>query len=110
MRWPSPARTTASGTGTWPTSVMYFSPRWKTILGLAPDEVTTSPDEWFGRVHPDDIGPLKTAIAAHCADQSGHFEHEHRVCHRDGEYRWALCRGVVVTDRRWPSRCAWRDR
>src|SRR6185503_1826518 len=76
--------------------VMYFSLRWKAMLGLTPDETTSNPMEWFGRVHAEDIGPLKTAIAAHCADQSGHFEHEHRICHRDGKYRWMLCRGVAV--------------
>jgi diguanylate cyclase (GGDEF)-like protein/PAS domain S-box-containing protein len=78
--------------------IMYVSLRWKAMLGFAPDELTANADEWFGRVHPDDIGPLKTAIAAHRADQSGHFEHEHRVCHHDGEYRWMLCRGVAVTN------------
>jgi diguanylate cyclase (GGDEF)-like protein/PAS domain S-box-containing protein len=78
--------------------VIYLSLRWKTMLGLAPDERTTRPDEWFGRVHADDIGPLRAAITKHCAEQSGHFEHEHRVCHRDGKYRWMLCRGVAVTN------------
>ena len=77
--------------------VMYFSLRWKAMLGLTPDETTSKPLEWFGRVHAEDNGPLKTAIAAHCADPSGPFEHEHRVCHRDGKYRWMLCRGVAVT-------------
>jgi diguanylate cyclase (GGDEF)-like protein/PAS domain S-box-containing protein len=78
--------------------IMYLSLRWKTMLGLPPDDRTTSPNEWFGRVHADDIGPLKTAIASHCAERSGHFEHEHRVRHCDGEYRWMLCRGVAVTN------------
>jgi diguanylate cyclase (GGDEF)-like protein/PAS domain S-box-containing protein len=75
---------------------MYFSLRWKAMLGLTSDETTDNPLEWFGRVHTEDIGPLKQALAAHCADRSGHFEHEHRVWHRDGSYRWMLCRGVAV--------------
>jgi diguanylate cyclase (GGDEF)-like protein/PAS domain S-box-containing protein len=78
--------------------LMYFSQRWKAMLGLSPEETTTSPMEWFARVHADDIGSLKSAIAAHCAEDSGHFEHEHRVCHGDGKYRWMLCRGVAVRD------------
>src|SRR5512138_314042 len=76
--------------------VMYFSRRWKTMLGLTADETSSNSIEWFGRVHADDIGALKKAIAAHCSDQSDHFEHEHRVRHRDGRYRWMLCRGVAV--------------
>jgi diguanylate cyclase (GGDEF)-like protein/PAS domain S-box-containing protein len=75
--------------------VMYFSLRWKAMLGLT-EETSTSPMEWFARVHAEDIAPLKAAIAAHCSAPSGHFEHEHRICHRDGTYRWMLCRGVAV--------------
>ena len=80
------------------------------MLGLTPDETTSNPMEWFRRVHAEDIGPLKTAIAAHCADQSGHFEHEHRVCHRDGSYRWMLCRGVAVRGSDGRVACAWPGR
>ena len=76
--------------------VMYFSLRWKAMLGLTAEETSTSPMEWFARVHAEDIGPLEAAIAAHCSDPSGPFEHEHRICHRDGTYRWMLCRGVAV--------------
>jgi diguanylate cyclase (GGDEF)-like protein/PAS domain S-box-containing protein len=77
-------------------NVMYFSSRWKAMLGLDGEETSISPMVWFRRVHPGDLGPLKAAIAAHCLDQSGHFEHEHRVRHRDGTYRWMLCRGAAV--------------
>jgi len=78
------------------TNVMYFSARWKVMLGLDAEATLSGPMVWFRRVHPDDIGPLKAAITAHCSDQSGHFEHEHRVRHEDGTYRWVLCRGAAV--------------
>jgi len=75
---------------------IYFSDRWKAMLGFAPDEIGPGPDEWFGRVHTDDVDSLESAIAAHCSEQAAHFEYEHRVKHRDGSYRWVLCRGVTV--------------
>jgi len=78
------------------TNVMYFSARWKAMLGLDAEATSSSPTEWFRRVHPGDIGSLRATMAAHCSDQSGHFEHEHRVRHRDGTYRWMLCRGAAV--------------
>jgi PAS domain S-box-containing protein len=78
------------------TDVMYFSLRWNAMLGLMAEETSTSPMEWFARVHADDVGPLKAALGAHCSDPSDHFEHEHRIRHRDGAYRWMLCRGVAV--------------
>jgi diguanylate cyclase (GGDEF)-like protein/PAS domain S-box-containing protein len=75
---------------------IYFSPRWKTILGHHEDEIGESPDEWMGRVHPEDLERVKTGIAAHCDGRSPHFEDEHRVRHRDGSYRWVLARGFAV--------------
>src|SRR4029434_8802476 len=50
--------------------VMYFSLRWKAMLGLTPEETSTSSMEWFARVHAEDIGPLKAAIAEHWSDAS----------------------------------------
>jgi diguanylate cyclase (GGDEF)-like protein/PAS domain S-box-containing protein len=75
---------------------IYFSPRWKSMLGMSPDATTTKPDEWFRRVNPEDVGPMRAALTAHIAGETTHFEHEHRVRHEDGTDRWMLCRGVAV--------------
>jgi len=75
---------------------VYYSPRWKAILGHGEDEIGDSPDEWLERVHPDDIGRLRAAMDAHCAGKTPQFEDEHRIRHRDGTYRWVLCRGFAV--------------
>jgi len=37
---------------------MYYSPRWKSMLGFEEHEIADSPDEWFERIHPDDIEEL----------------------------------------------------
>jgi len=34
---------------------IYFSPRWKSMLGYEEDEIGSSPEEWFQRVHPEDV-------------------------------------------------------
>jgi diguanylate cyclase (GGDEF)-like protein/PAS domain S-box-containing protein len=75
---------------------IYFSPRWKTMLGLATSHAARRPEDWFGRVHPLDLGPMRAALSAHLAGQTPHFEHEQRIRHEDGTYRWILCRGVAV--------------
>ncbi len=80
------------------TGVMYFSPRWKSMLGLQEDAVGAVPEEWFSRVHPDDLAGLKAELQAHLDNVKPHFEHEHRIRHADRTYRWVLTRGLAVRD------------
>ncbi|HEX4950372.1 MAG TPA: EAL domain-containing protein [Blastocatellia bacterium] len=77
---------------------VHFSPRWKIMLGYQEQDIGTSPEEWFSRVHPDDYITLERTLAAHLDGQSPHFEHEHRMLHQDGTYFWMLSRGIAVRD------------
>ena len=77
---------------------LYFSPRWKALLGYVEQEIGDAPGEWLGRVHPDDRAALTQALEAHISGAGHHFEHEHRIQHRDGSYRWMLARGMAVRD------------
>ncbi len=70
-----------------------LSPRWKSLLGYASDEVQDRPEEWFRRVHPRDLDELKRAIDAHLNGRSDELETEFRMLHKDGSWRWILCRG-----------------
>ena len=69
--------------GTWdwdlPSGVVYFSSRWKGMLGYADGAIADSPQEWLGRVHPDDVEHARKAIDAHLAGSSPHLESEHRM-------------------------------
>jgi diguanylate cyclase (GGDEF)-like protein/PAS domain S-box-containing protein len=76
----------------------YFSPRWKSILGWEEHEISDSPDEWFRRIHPDDIDRVRADIDAHLEEQTPHYEDEYRILHRDGNYLWMLGRGLAVRD------------
>jgi diguanylate cyclase (GGDEF)-like protein/PAS domain S-box-containing protein len=80
------------------TNEAYWSARWKSMLGFDEQEIGASPDEWFSRVHHEDIESVRGALAAHLADGSQHYESEHRILHRNGTYRWVLCRGAAVRD------------
>ncbi len=85
---------------------LYVSDRWKTLLGLSTSAGISRVDEWFDRVHPEDIAPLQDAVKAHLAGETPHLEHEHRIRHEDGSYRWVLCRGIVSSDGRRRLRIA----
>ncbi len=75
---------------------IYYSPRWKHMLGYSGQEIGDNPNEWFNRVHPEDIQQLKTNITAHIKGLSAHFECEYRIKHSNGTYRWMLSRGMAV--------------
>jgi diguanylate cyclase (GGDEF)-like protein/PAS domain S-box-containing protein len=75
---------------------IYFSPRWKSMLGFEEDGIRNSPEEWLSRIHPEDMKAVRAAIAAHLAGETTHFENECRMQHKDGTYRWMLSRGLAV--------------
>ncbi len=75
---------------------IYFSLRWKKMLGYSENEISDSPDEWIGRIHPDDIKQVRSDLNAHLDGFTPHFVSEHRIMHRSGAYRWVLVRGLAV--------------
>ncbi|HEX7242875.1 MAG TPA: EAL domain-containing protein, partial [Longimicrobiaceae bacterium] len=75
---------------------VYYSPRWKAMLGYAEEEVGDGPSEWFGRIHPDDAAQVASRIDSYRRGATPHFEIEQRMLHADGEYRWMLSRGVAL--------------
>jgi diguanylate cyclase (GGDEF)-like protein/PAS domain S-box-containing protein len=77
---------------------VYYSDRWKEMLGFSKDDISDSPEEWFSRVHPDDVAMLRADIDAHRHGATPSIEHEHRMRAKNGDYRWMLARGVAVRD------------
>lgn len=80
------------------TNQVYFSPRWKSMLGWEEGQIGNSLEEWFKRIHTEDLKPVQEALVAHFAAQTPDFEREYRMLHQDGTYRWVLCRGLAVYD------------
>jgi diguanylate cyclase (GGDEF)-like protein/PAS domain S-box-containing protein len=97
-RYALAARSVNDGLWDWnlKTNEVYFSERWKSMLGYDGSEVGASPDEWMKRIHPDDAAKVKDALDDHLAGRTPIFESEHRMRHKDRGYRWVLSRGVAV--------------
>ncbi|WP_166826340.1 putative bifunctional diguanylate cyclase/phosphodiesterase [Thalassoroseus pseudoceratinae] len=79
-------------------NTVYFFPRWKEMLGYSGDEIGDSPQEWFSRIHPEDLPYVQDALSRHLAGEMQRFECEHRISHQDDVYHWMLARGVAVHD------------
>jgi diguanylate cyclase (GGDEF)-like protein/PAS domain S-box-containing protein len=81
------------------TNVVYFSDRWKAMLGYQESEIGDKPEEWFERIHDADIDRTKDEITAHQNGLTPHFESVQRIRHKDGTFRWMLSRGIATRDR-----------
>jgi len=90
----------ANADGLWDWNVLtnqvWFSPRWKSMLGHLEDEVGSGLNEWSDRVHPDDLERAYADVQAHMDGKSECYENIHRVRHKDGHYLTVLDRGFAV--------------
>ncbi len=68
---------------------MYFSPRWRAMLGYANDYDVP---EWRLLVHPDDLAHVQTQLREHLEGRTEMFESVHRMQHASGEWRWIQSR------------------
>ena len=76
---------------------VYFSPRWRAMLGYDEADLKGGLD-WRGLVHPDDISRVQALIRDHVANKTPIFESVHRMRHRSGEWRWVISRAKAQLD------------
>ncbi len=93
---------TGSNDGIWdwdlPSGTVYFSDRWKAMLGYAPDELEGRYEEWAGMLNPDDMARIAPDIQRHLAGETDYFQVEFRMRCKDGSEKWILSRGRALFD------------
>jgi len=77
---------------------IYYSTRWKTMLGFKEHEIGNNPDEWLKRIHPDDQKRVRESLISHINGETPHFEYEYRIQHANNVYMWILTRGLAVRE------------
>lgn len=80
------------------TGQIYYSERWKSMLGFADEDIGDGIDEWFERIHPADRQRVENLCQAHLDGAECHFEASHRLRQRDDTFRWVVSRGLAVRD------------
>jgi PAS domain S-box-containing protein len=81
------------------TDTIYFSERWKTILGFQPDDdIGSRTNDWYRMIHQADLDKVRHALADHLEGTTPFFQQEHRMLSKDGEVLWVLNRGKSIKD------------
>jgi hypothetical protein len=93
-----------SNDGIWDWNVLtdevFFSNRWKEMIGFGPDQLEGKLSEWQTRIHPDDVEAVKFKLQQHFNQETADYSAEHRLLCRDGSWKWILDRGKVL---QWTS-------
>lgn len=80
------------------TNDIFFSERWKTMLGYSEEELPNRLEEWSSRVHPEDYEPVMQALRRHLDGLTEDYQSEFRLRCKDGQYKWILTRGRAMRD------------
>jgi PAS domain S-box-containing protein len=75
--------------------VAHYSPRWKMLLGYEEHELSESPDLWKELSHPADLPRIEWMMRDHI-ENVWPFSDRWRMHHRNGDWRWMLCRSVII--------------
>jgi PAS domain S-box-containing protein len=78
------------------TDEVFYSNRWKEMLGYRPEELDGNLSEWQNRVHPDDIETVLFNLQQHFEKKAPDYTSEHRILCKDGSWKWILDRGKVL--------------
>jgi len=93
---------TGTGAGLWDwdmvNDTVYFSLQWKAMLGYEDHEIENAFSGWKKLWHPDDVTRIEEALKDYLDEKTTRYEIEHRLRHKDGDWRWILTRGDIIKD------------
>lgn len=80
------------------TSEVYFSPRFKELLGYTDEEMRASFEDWGQRLHPDDKARVFAERQKHL-EHKGPYDIEYRLKVKSGDYKWFRSKGQATWDK-----------
>ncbi|HNB54197.1 MAG TPA: PAS domain-containing protein, partial [Anaerolineales bacterium] len=78
------------------TNVVYFSPRWKAMVGYEDHEVENNFAAFEGLLHPEDRQRVLKSVGVYLEGRLPEYDVEFRFRHKDGSYRWIRARGKAM--------------
>ncbi len=80
------------------TGQIYFSPRWKTMLGYDEADIEDNFLALQALIHPDDLGTALNDWMSCMEGETDNFAIEYRLQNKQGSYTWIQCRGMGLRD------------
>jgi len=77
---------------------IYYSPRWKELLGYNDNELQNLYENWESRIHPDDKEQIFLDVKMSHEGKAKQYQNTHRLKHKDGHWVWILARGQTIFD------------
>jgi PAS domain S-box-containing protein len=77
---------------------VFFSPRWKRMVGYEDDELPDNFTAFEKLLHPEDHDRVMATLNEYLDNQSQRYSVEFRFRHKDGSWRWILARGRALRD------------
>ena len=77
---------------------VYFSPRWKEMIGYVDDELVNEFATWESRVSSEDLKQVLKGIQENIDGKTEYYQGVHRLKHKDGHWVWILSRGKTQYD------------
>ena len=91
----------SSGDGVWDWQVRQgvatLSAQGQAMFGYADGEMPERPEALDRLTHPDDLPIKRQAREAHLAGRTPAFVSEHRLRCKDGQWKWVLSRGIIIS-------------
>ncbi len=81
------------------TNEVYYSPRWKSMLGYKENEISDEFETWEKLIHPDDLKNAHLVFETYLSRKQGNYEVEFRMQHKNGEYKSILSRGFGIKNK-----------
>ena len=80
------------------TGESFISDRWREIIGYPASDMTNARDEFWPRIHPDDVASVRQAMKDYLEGHRSSYRVEFRMQCKDGNYKWILSRGMALFD------------
>lgn len=99
-RYENAAKATNDGLWEWDLAqdTLYFSPRWKEILGYGDEDFPNTAESWIQLMHPDDQPWVTQLLTDHIKGESNALSAEYRMLHKSGQVIWVSSRGMATRD------------